>query len=459
MPSILKALLSPSSGRESYESGAWGQGMVRYGGGSSTPRTVSTDSALTLSAVFACIRLLSENVATLPMDTYTAGSDGTRDPFEMPDYLRFLPPRLTRLEYLSQLMLSLLAHGNAYVATPRGPNGEPIMLVPLDPCKVKPALDKYGDVVYRWNGETYTQFDVLHIKGMTMPASLVGLSPLGYAMRAVDLGLQAQEFGASFLANGAVPAGVVEAPGEAPRDLAERMAALWDSRHRGAGNAGKVGVLTGGAKFTQITVNPDQAQLLESRMFSVPDIARFFGVPPHLIADASSSTSWGSGLSEQNAAFAQMSLRPWVTRIEDAHNRLLASYGLPEVYVKLNMDAGLRATTKERYDAYAVALSAGFMDDNEVRLLEDLELKPVLPAPEPEVQAALDLARAAPSLVQNPGLPALVNQLRLLNGKPPLEALNVVAAAPAATGPPPVNIKAGSPGLQPPVPSNLRETP
>lgn len=359
-----------TGGGTRYDSGPWGPGMVRWG--NSSPAPVTVESSMQLSAVFACLRLLSENVATMPLDTFVR-SGGARLPYRpKPEYLAFQPPQGSRIDYLSQVMLSLLSDGNAFVATPRDELGVPLDLVVIDPCMVKVDRDDRGVVYFEIQGHDYTQLDLMHIKGMTMPGALRGLSPLAYARQSIELGLSAQNFGAGFFHNGALPAGIIEAPGDFPRSSAERVAALWDAKHRGAANSSKVGVLTGGAKFTKVTIAPEEAQFIETRAFQVPDIARFFGVPPHLIADASNSTSWGSGLAEQNLAFGQMSLRPWVDRIEDAHGRLLTTHGLPNVFVRLNMDALLRAGTKERYDAYAVALMNGFMTINEVRRLEDL---------------------------------------------------------------------------------------
>lgn len=367
--SILRDVFGGGTGT-SYDSGPWGPGMVRWGNSSSAPATVET--SMQLSAVFACMRLLSENVATMPLDTFIR-SGGARAPYRpKPEYLSFQPPQGSRIDYLSQVMLSLLSDGNAFVATPRNDLGVPLDLVVIDPCAVKVERDSRGEIYFTVGANRYDSYDILHIKAMTMPGALRGLSPLGYARKTVELGLSAQEFGAGFFDNSALPAGIIEAPGDFPRSSAERIAGLWDAKHRGAGNTGKVGVLTGGARFTKVTIAPEEAQFLQTRQFQVPDIARFFGVPPHLIADASNSTSWGSGLAEQNLAFGQLSLRPWVDRIEDAHGRLLSTQGLPMVFVKLNMDALLRAGTKERYDAYAVALSNSFMTINEVRRLEDL---------------------------------------------------------------------------------------
>lgn len=424
MASILRNIFAARAAATVNDPGPWGVGMVRFASNSGTA-PVGADEAMRLSAVFACMRLLSEAVATMPLDTFTR-EDGNRGVYQpKPAYLSFQPPQGSRIDYLSQVMLSLLSNGNAFVATPRDDLGVPVTLVVLDPTTVTVSQDSTGAILFKVGEYTYDDFDVMHIKGMTMPGALRGLSPLSYACETADLGLSAQRFGTSFFGNGALPSGIIEAPGELSQNSTDRLGSMWSARHGGVANAGRVGVLTNGAKFTRVSITPEESQFLATRAFQVPDIARFFGVPPHLIADASNSTSWGSGLAEQNLAFGQFSLRPWVDRIEDVHGRLLTSHGLGDVFIKLNMDALLRAGTKERYDAFAVSLSQGFMTVNEVRRLEDLAPQPEMPEPEPEVAAALDLASKAPSLIQDPGLPDLVDQLRILNGKPAIFAAKV----------------------------------
>ncbi len=357
-----------------YSGGSWDAGMVWSGATSSA--AVTTEQAMRLSAVFACLRLLSEAVASLPMDTFSR-EGGTRRPFRpQPDYLTFDPPQGSRIEYLSQVMLSLLTAGDAYVLTPRDRLGVPVDLIPLDPARVRidRSSGKARCFVNTNEGEIELdpQLDVMHIKGMTLPGSSVGVSPIRYAAETVGLGLAAQRFGQSLFENGALPGAVLEAPGDMKQEAADRFRDSWNDRHRGIGNAHRVGVLTNGAKLKQVSINPDEAQFLETRKFQVPDVARVFGVPPHLIADASGSTSWGSGLAEQNLAFGQFSLRPWVDRIEEAHTRLLSTHGMSTVFVKLNMDALLRASLKDRYDSYAVGIQSQFLTRNEVRSLEDL---------------------------------------------------------------------------------------
>lgn len=367
-----QALPDTTSAASAGQGGWWDSGMVWR----SDPTTVTTAQAMRLSAVFACLRLLSEAIATLPLDTFIRDR-GTRRPWRpRPDYLSFQPPQESRIDYLSQVMLSLLTDGNAYVLTPRDRMGVPVDLVVLDPTLVEVARRR-GEVSYRvQNVELDPVVDVMHIKGMRMPGSLKGLSPIAYARETIGLGLAAQRFGAAFFDNGALPSAVIEAPNEMKQDAVDRFKAMWNDRHEGVGNAHRIGVLTAGATLSKVSVQPNDAQFLETRQFQVPDIARIFGVPPHLIADASNSTSWGSGLAEQNVAFGQFSLRPWTERIEDGHTRLLSTHGMPDVFVKLNLDALLRASLKDRYEAYAIGVTNRIDTINECRKLED---KPPVP--------------------------------------------------------------------------------
>lgn len=385
-------------------SGWWSSGM-RWNSGA-TP-AVNTDTSMRLSAVYACLRLLSEAVATLPIDTFIRRA-GTREPYRpRPEYLSFQPPQGSKIDYLSMVMLSLLTDGNAFVATLRDSMGVPLDLRPLDPTRVTVRQHdgqptdrlpfRRGEVYFEVDGKPFSSYDIMHIKGMLLPGQLRGVSPVAAARDVLDGAMAAQEFGRSMFRNGAVPPAVIEIPGEAESDegmtKAQRVAQTWHDTHGGTSNAGKVGVLLGGAKLTSVAVTPEDAQWLDTRRFGVQEIARIFGVPPHLIADSSNSTSWGSGLAEQNLAFGQLSLRPWIERIEDAHGRLLSTHGLPDVFVKLNLDALLRAGTKDRYEAHKIGLDAEFLTEDEVRRLEDLPPLPEKVSPA-DAEAAGALVRA-----------------------------------------------------------------
>jgi len=364
------------------------------GSGSSNVSNPSTDQAMRLSAVFACLRLLSEAVATLPLDTFTR-RDNVRLPAAAPAYLRFAPPQQSRIDYLSQVMLSLLTDGNAYVVTPRDELGVPVDLVVLDPTLVK-VERKGGRLVYTCQKvQMDPRTDVMHIKGMMLPGAVKGLSPIAYARETIGLGLAAQAFGSAFFDNGALPSAVIQVPEgkQFSDEAAGRFRETWHAAHGGRGNAQKVGVLTGGATLNKVSIQPNDAQFLETRQFQVPDVARIFGVPPHLIADASNSTSWGSGLAEQNLAFGSFSLRPWVTRIENSHDRLLSTHGHVSDFVKLNLDALLRSSLKDQLEALAIGIDNRIYTSEEGRALQDL---PPLPAKvdTQDIEAAGALIRA-----------------------------------------------------------------
>lgn len=351
--------------------GSWGSGMVwNPGGGASA-------SSMRISAVYACIRLLTDAIATLPADTYTRRGP-ERIEYPKPSYLRF-DAGLTRAQYLTQVMMSLLIDGNAFTYVVRSGRGIEELL-PLDPTKVEVRRGKRGPE-YVISGEVFSTLDIVHIPALVQPGGLRGLSPIGVAREVIDIAGEAQNHGRSWFANAAVPPAVIKVPpseghspnqSEVDNERARRVAKAWNDTHGGTSNAGKVGVLIGGAELQTVAVPNKDSQWLESRQFSVQEIARIFGVPPHLIGDASGSTSWGSGLASQNLTFGQFALRPWIERIENGHDRLLSSDGLPEVFWKLNLDALLRSSLDDRYSSYAMGIRSGFLTPNEARAWEEL---------------------------------------------------------------------------------------
>lgn len=364
----------PADGYGQPGYGGWAQGMI-WNSSVARGGNVTSDQAVRLSAVFGCWRLLADAMATLPADTFMRRS-GIREPYRpRPKYLDFQPPQGSKIAYFCQVVLSLLADGNAFVATPRDELGVPLDLVPLDPTQVT-VERKDGAIRYLVAGSEYTPWDITHIPGLLMPGALRGLSPISAAREVIDGALKAQAYGTNFVDNMAVPPAVIEVPSsggdpKVEREKAKKVGQIWQDTHGGS-NAGRVGVLIGGATLKTIAISPEDAQWLASKQFGVSEIARFYGVPPHLIADASNSTSWGSGLAEQNLAFGQFSLRPWIERIEDGHGRLLTTHGLPDVFMKLNLDALLRASLTDRYASYQVGIGSRFLLPNEARRLEDL---------------------------------------------------------------------------------------
>jgi HK97 family phage portal protein len=350
----------------------WGRGLDAYGVRVASGQRVNSETAMQITAVFACVRILSDNVSTLPLDVFIRW-DGVRKPFRPPpEWLAFKNGHLRKIDLLSQMVVSILLDGNAYVAVYRDADLRIVAMEVLDPARVQVRRDG-ADITYWVNGARFSRLDILHVPGMMMPGALVGMSPVAYARETLGLSLAATEYGAAFFGNGALPGMVVEVPGELSDVGIQQLKLAWREVHQGAGNAHKLAVLTEGAKFTKVSVNPEDAQFLQTRQFQVPDVARIYGVPPHLIGDASGSTSWGSGLAEQNTAFVQHTLRPLVERIESGFNFLLRSEGLPDgAFVKLSLDGLLRGSNSERLDSYTRGIAAGFYTVDEVRAWEDL---------------------------------------------------------------------------------------
>ena len=348
--------------------------------------SVNEENARRLSSVFACQRILSDGVSTLPIVTNLAEMSMRHDTEAAANPAWLLEPNDidNSVDLLAQIVMSLLTHGNAYIATTRDPLGKILELRVLEPTMVDPVriAASRGSVAYRVQGaaggQLLNRFDIYHVRGLMKPGALVGLSPLDYARESVALGIAAQDYGATFFRNSANPSAVVEIPGEISEVGLEIMRTTWNERHQGSGNAHKLAVFTEGATLKPISMTPEQAQFLATRGFQVADIARFFGVPPHLIGDASGSTSWGSGLAEQSVNYTTHSLRPWVTRIELALSWLARSEQPSGTSpsrrrtVSLRMDHLTRGDFTSRIATYSAGLAAGIWCLDEVRAMEGL---------------------------------------------------------------------------------------
>lgn len=371
---------------EPYDPAMYSMGITSASGERVTPH-----DALQVSAVFGCVRLLSETIATLPLSVYSKRG-GARREVKSPEWLDYPnaePGGMGRIDILSQAVLSLLLNGNAFLAVRwAGPNI--VGLDVLDPTKINVHMvmvdglrrkvfeaydidDDGNEVLLGW----FSPRDVLHIPGMMLPGEFVGCSPITYARESIGLALSAQKYGSKFFANGAMPGAVVEVPGTMSEEGLVRAREAWRAANSGVDNAHRVALLTEGAKFSKVAMSPDEAQFLETRQFQVPEIARIFGVPPHLISDATNSTSWGSGLAEQNIAFSMFSLRPWLERIEAGLNRLLfAETADRQKFVKFNLDEIKRGAPKERMELWSLGLQNGIYSIDEVRAAEDMEPLP-----------------------------------------------------------------------------------
>lgn len=385
-------LASAVAGRSLTFQQLWGSDSITLSANNAAGEVVNATTAMQSTAVWAAVRIIADGIATLPVDTFQRleenSSTGTkvtiRKPFRpRPRWLDEpnVGLRLSRIDIVVQVLVSLLLRGNAYIATLRDGEGKVVGLTVLNPDQVTPvkSLGTASDVVprgfiqYRVEGKLYGPMEVLHIRGMTHAGELEGMDPLTAHADTIGANLAAGKFGASVLKNGGLPLAVVEYPGAVSEAGQKAIRRTWDALYGGVGNAGKVGVLTEGAKLNAISLSPEQVQLLETRRFAVSDIARIFGVPPHLLADASGSTSWGTGLAEQNVAFVQHTLRPWVERLEWGLTWLLVSEGTARTaFVKFNVEGLQRGSWSQRLEGYKTADEIGLYTLDEMRAMEDL---------------------------------------------------------------------------------------
>jgi HK97 family phage portal protein len=329
---------------------------------------INSNSAFEVVAFWSAVSLISDTIATLPVDSYIR-QDGNRRPYRpRPAWVDQPDVDLTKQAHYQQVLVSLLVNGNSYTRIFRNASGDVVNLVVLDPNTVTVRRSAIGRKIFliENEGETLTSDEVIHIVDLIQPGSLTGLSRVERLKEALGLSAAMQSFAARFFGTGATTQGIIEYPGNLTPEQAKNLRDGFDSAHRGFRRAHKTGVLSGGASYKQTTVPNDAAQFLESRRFSVEEIARAFNIPLSMMG-VPGTQSYASV--EQNAIqFVVHTLRPYIEKLEWSYSRLLPV----EAFLKFNVDGLLRGDFNSRITAYSTGLQSGFMSVNDVRRLEDL---------------------------------------------------------------------------------------
>lgn len=358
-------------------------------GRTTSGKTVNERTALQTTAVYACVRILSETIASLPLHVYRYTEGGKTKDTEHALYtlLHDEPnPDMTSFVFRETLMSHLLIWGNAYSQILRDRSGQVIGLYPLLPDQMSVHRSEKGKLFYVYNryeednpnfqekgSIVLSQEEVLHIPGLGFDG-LIGYSPIALAKNAVGMTLACEEYGASFFSNGANPGGVLEHPGilKDPGKVRDS----WNAVYQGTRNAHKVAVLEEGMSYKQIGIPPEEAQFLETRKFQLNEIARLFRIPPHMVGDLEKSSF--SNIEQQSLEFVKYTLDPWVVRFEQALKKSLL---LPEEkkthFIKFNVDGLLRGDYQSRMNGYAIGRQNGWLSTNDIRKLE--ELNPIPP--------------------------------------------------------------------------------
>lgn len=363
--------------RAEQKNNLFGSTYSFFFGSTSSGKMVNERTAMQTTAVYACVRILAEAIAGLPLHVYRYRSDGGKEktPFYPLYYLLHDEPNpeMTSFVFRETLMTHLLLWGNAYAQIIRNGRNEVIGLYPLMPNKMTVMRSEEGEIFYKYNHKSEEVYllkeDVLHIPGLGFDG-LIGYSPITMAKNAIGMAMACEDYGASFFQNGAQPGGVLEHPGIIKDP--ERVRASWNAAFQGPKNANKVAVLEEGMKYQPIAIAPSEAQFLETRKFQLNEIARIFRIPPHMIGDLEKSSF--SNIEQQSLEFVKYTLDPWIVRWEQSLERALLTKKEKESYfIKFNLDGLLRGDYESRMNGYAVGRQNGWMSANDIRELENLD--------------------------------------------------------------------------------------
>lgn len=364
-----------------------GGSIFRFGR-SNSGQTVNEKTAMQMSAVYACVRIIAEAIAQIPLNVYRFTADGGKEK-DLRHPLFFLlhdepNPEMTSFIFRETLMSHLLLWGNAYAQIIRNGKGEVVGLYPLMPDRMQVDRNEAGNLVYTYTKyydevgakHAYEQiklpaYQVLHIPGLGYDG-LIGYSPIAMARNAIGMSMAAEDFGATFFANGATPGGVLEHPGIVKDP--ERLRESWHAQFSGR-NSHNIAVLEEGMTFKPMSIPPEEAQFLETRKFQIDEIARIFRVPPHMVGDLEKSSF--SNIEQQSLEFVKYTVGPWVARWEQSLSQALLLPSEKTRYtIKYNLDGLLRGDYESRMNGYAVGRQNGWLSANDIRELENMNKIP-----------------------------------------------------------------------------------
>lgn len=374
----LTRLLTPRADASVNDESAWSTWSSVVGVASSGV-LVDAPRALMASPVWACVRLIAESVATMPIIMYRRMADGGKErATDHPLYglLHDSPNELqTAFGWKRAMMVHALLFGGGYSRIRPGVRGLVDSLEMIYPDNIRVEMLSGNGIRYQVRGDDGVERpvnaeDIFHLPGLSLDG-ISGLSLVEYARESIGLSLAAQGYSSRFYSQNARPGGILKHPGKLTPEAAKRLAESWQAGHASLQNAQKVAVLDQGVEWQQIGMTNEDAQLIAQLDWSTSDIARFFNVPLHMIQQMTKSTSWGSGIEEMGIEFVVFTLLPWLKNWEQLIAKRLILY--PQVYfAEFLMDSLLRGKQQDRYAAYATGRQWGWLSVNDVRRLENM---------------------------------------------------------------------------------------
>lgn len=380
--------------RDTVWGNAWASGTDEgLGAEPNSGATVTRNRALGLSAVWACVRIIADTIATLPVDTYLIDDDGVKTRYRpRPVWLDQPNPEQTTADFVFGIVASLLLDGNAFIYTIRNRLGDVVEAWIIDPQWVQVRRE------YLPTGELALVYYIMVAKGQQSPIGPLrvvagpdmfhitafnpnsqwprGLSPLDVAREMIGAGIANQEMGARFYGHGMNASGVLETDKDLTEPQARQLKHDFRSANAGFRRMHLPPVLANGVTWKQISVNPEQAQFLESRQFVVQDVARWFGVPMWMIQANEKTTSWGTGIEQQGIAFATYTIGSWIERVQQGWKRgMLMPFDPPQLGFRFNIRKLLRGDHAALAAYYNAGRLGGWLCADDIR--QDIDMPPL----------------------------------------------------------------------------------
>ena len=343
------------------------------GFGTQAGTNVDEGNALSIAAVNSAVSLIADTISTLPVDSFIR-LDGNRRPFR-PKPAWVSQPDVNfagHAVFYNSLLVSLLIDGNAFIRV-FSFKGEVVNLMVLNPSTVEVKRNGQGRLIFTVQGEDkpLTSEQVLYIPDLLRPGTVRGVSRVHALKENLGLSKALELYAGHFFGSGTTLQGVIEYPGALTLEQAESLRGSFDNAHKGWRKSGRTGILSGGASFKATQADPEKSQALEARRMAVEDVARIWRIPSHMLNLPGTNTY--SSVEQNMLGFVTHTLRPYVTKIEDAMGTLMSRYqGGETAFIKFNMNGLLRADIQSRYSAYSTGLQSGFLAINDIRRLEDL---------------------------------------------------------------------------------------
>ena len=361
-----RSMISP------YQSWFSGQSIPGYT--TATNTHVTPETAMQVTPVFACVRILAETLASLPLIVYQRFPDGKKERAVDHPLYKTLHDKTNRwqtsFEWREMMQGHLALRGNAYSEIVLTRNK--IELLPIHPDRIRPKITETGSVIYEIRGNSTRIVPgekILHLRGLSTDG-LTGLSPIQVAKETIGTAKDIERYGAKYFTNGARPGGVLETPAMLSDNARKNLKKSWNELHQGTDNAHRIAVLEEGVKWTQIGMSNEDSQFLESRKFSVEEVARIFRIPLHMIQSLDRSTF--SNIVHQSLEFVQFTMLPWLRRWEQRINAdLFTEDEQTKFYVEFLVDGLLRGDIESRYKAYSIGRQWGWLSANDIRGMEN----------------------------------------------------------------------------------------